>query len=68
MSSSPLVVTPKIGREVKFSRGRKSLVEFDMRDNGGQLIALAKKLRRKTPKGGRRSLRAIALGCTERAT
>ena len=36
-------------------------MEIDARDNGGQMIALAKKLRRKTPKGGRRSLRAIAI-------
>lgn len=41
--------------------GRKSLAEVDVRDHGGRMIALAKKLRRRTPKGGRRSLRAIAL-------
>jgi hypothetical protein len=40
--------------------GRKSYAEIDARDHAGQMIALAKKLRRKTPKGGRRSLRAIS--------
>ena len=40
--------------------GRKSYAEIDDRDNAGQMIALAKKLRRKRPKGGRRSLRSIA--------
>jgi DNA invertase Pin-like site-specific DNA recombinase len=41
--------------------GRKSLVEIDESDHGGRMVTLAKKLRRRTPKGGRRSLRAIAL-------
>ena len=40
--------------------GRKSYAEIDAREHDGQMIALAKKLRRKSPKGGRRSLRAIA--------
>ncbi len=40
--------------------GRKSYFEIDARDHNGQMIALARKLRRKMPKGGRRSLRAIA--------
>jgi DNA invertase Pin-like site-specific DNA recombinase len=40
--------------------GRKSHVEIDARDHAGQMILLAKKLRRKSPKAGRRSLRTIA--------
>jgi DNA invertase Pin-like site-specific DNA recombinase len=40
--------------------GRKNLAEIDERDHGGRMIALAKKLRRKAPKGGRRSLREVA--------
>jgi DNA invertase Pin-like site-specific DNA recombinase len=40
--------------------GRKSFAEIDARDHGGQMIALVRKLRRKSPKGGRRSLRAIS--------
>jgi DNA invertase Pin-like site-specific DNA recombinase len=42
--------------------GRKSLREFDAAKHGGQtpMIDLAKKLRRKRPKGGQRSLREIA--------
>lgn len=41
-------------------KGRKSYAEIDARDHDGQMIAMAKRLRRRTPKGGRRSLRAIA--------
>jgi DNA invertase Pin-like site-specific DNA recombinase len=41
--------------------GRKSYAEIDARDNEGRMIALARRLRRRTPKGGRRSLRAIAI-------
>jgi len=41
--------------------GRRSYAEIDARDHDGRMIALAKKLRRRTPKGGRRSLRAVAL-------
>src|SRR5258707_292873 len=41
--------------------GRKSYAEIDVRDNGGQMIVLAKRLRRKTPKRGRRSLRMISV-------
>jgi hypothetical protein len=40
--------------------GRKSNVEIDAAEHGGQMLALARKLRRKSPKGGRRSLRAVA--------
>lgn len=40
--------------------GRKTYSEIDARDHGGQMIAMARKLRRKSPKGGRRSLRAIS--------
>jgi hypothetical protein len=41
--------------------GRKSLAEIDAVEHGGQMVILAWKLRRKSPKGGRRSLRAIAI-------
>ena len=41
--------------------GRKSLAEIDQRDHGGRMVELAKKLRRRKPKGGRRSLPAVAL-------
>jgi hypothetical protein len=41
-------------------QGRKTYREIDDDKHGGKMIALAKRLRRKTPKGGRRSLRAIA--------
>lgn len=40
--------------------GRKSYHEIDRLRHQGQMIALAKRLRRRTPKGGRRSLRDIA--------
>jgi hypothetical protein len=40
--------------------GRKSHREIDDEKHGGKMIAMAKRLRRKSPKGGRRSLRAIA--------
>jgi DNA invertase Pin-like site-specific DNA recombinase len=41
--------------------GRKSLIEIDQLENGGRMVALARKLRRKSPKGGRRSLQAISV-------
>jgi DNA invertase Pin-like site-specific DNA recombinase len=41
--------------------GRKSYAEIDVRDHDGRMIALAKRLRRRSPKGGRCSLRAIAI-------
>lgn len=40
--------------------GRKSLAEIDAMEHGGQMIPLARRLRRKTRKGGRRSLREVA--------
>ncbi len=40
--------------------GRKSYREIDDDKHGGKMIAMAKRLRRKTPKRARRSLRAIA--------
>lgn len=40
--------------------GRKSYAEIDATEHGGEMIALARKLRRKSPKAGRRSLREIA--------
>lgn len=42
--------------------GRKSYREIDDAKHGGKMIARANRLRRRTPKGGRRSLRAIADG------
>ena len=41
-------------------RGRKSYRAIDDEKHGGKMIAMEKRLRRKSPKGGRRSLRAIA--------
>lgn len=41
--------------------GRKSLVEIDEREHGGRMVGLARRLRRRSQKRGRRSLRAIAL-------
>lgn len=40
--------------------GRKSYAEIDRRDHAGQMIALVRRLRRRRPKGGRRSLRDIS--------
>jgi DNA invertase Pin-like site-specific DNA recombinase len=40
--------------------GRKSYAEIDAAEHGGEMIALARKLRRKSPKVGRRSLRDIS--------
>jgi DNA invertase Pin-like site-specific DNA recombinase len=45
--------------------GRKSYAEIDARDHSGQMIALARRLRRKSPKRGRRSLRAIGAELAE---
>ena len=41
--------------------GRKSYAEMDAAEHGGAMIALARKLRRKSPKAGRRSLREISV-------
>jgi hypothetical protein len=41
--------------------GRKSLVEIDAEENGGRMVELAQRLRRRRPKGGQRSLREIAV-------
>lgn len=41
--------------------GRKSYAEIDQRDYEGRMIARAKKLRRKPPKGTRLSLRSISV-------
>jgi hypothetical protein len=41
--------------------GRKSYAEIDARDHDGRMLTLARKLRRKSPKGRRRSLRMIAM-------
>jgi DNA invertase Pin-like site-specific DNA recombinase len=41
--------------------GRKSLVEIDAEKNGGRMVELAQRLRRRRPKGGQRSLREIAV-------
>jgi DNA invertase Pin-like site-specific DNA recombinase len=42
--------------------GRKSYAELDAAKHGGEtpMIELARKLRRKSPKGGQRSLRQVA--------
>ena len=40
--------------------GRKSYAEIDAAEQGGEMIALVRKLRRRSPKGGRRSLREIS--------
>jgi DNA invertase Pin-like site-specific DNA recombinase len=48
--------------------GRKNYAEIDARDHRGEMIRLAKKLRRKSPKGGRRSLRLIAVKWRNRVT
>jgi DNA invertase Pin-like site-specific DNA recombinase len=40
---------------------RKSLVEIDARENDGRMVELAKRLWRKRPKAGQRSLREIAM-------
>lgn len=40
--------------------GRRSNVEIDAAEHGGQILALARKLRRKSPKRGRQSLRQIS--------
>ena len=45
--------------------GRKSNVELDATERGGQMLAHARKLRRKRLKGGRRSLRAVAAELAE---
>ncbi|MGY3531439.1 recombinase family protein [Bradyrhizobium sp. USDA 4452] len=60
-----LVAKLKVARDRKRAEGmkvegRRSNVEIDAAKTGGQMLALARKLRRKTPKGGRRSLRAVA--------
>ena len=40
--------------------GRKSYAEIDAAEQGGEMIALVRKLRRRSPKGARRSLREIS--------
>lgn len=40
--------------------GRKTYAEIDARDHDGRMIALARRLRRRSPKGGQRSLRTIS--------
>jgi hypothetical protein len=60
-----LVAKLKVARDRKRAagvkvEGRKSNVEIDAAQHGGQMLALARKLRRKSPKGGRPSLRTVA--------
>jgi len=60
-----LVAKLKVARDRKRAarvkvEGRKSNVEIDAAEHGGRMLALARKLRRKSPKGGRPSLRAVA--------
>ena len=64
-----LVAKLKVARDRKRAsglkvEGRRSNVEIDAK-RGGQMVALARKLRRRSPKGGRRSLRAIAADLAE---
>lgn len=40
--------------------GRKTYAEIDVRDHDGRMIAMARRLRRRSPKGGQRSLRTIS--------
>jgi DNA invertase Pin-like site-specific DNA recombinase len=65
LEKSRLVAKLKAARDRKRAtglkvEGRKSYREIDPRKYGGEMVAMAKRLRRKSPKGGRRSLRAIA--------
>ncbi|MEK9280689.1 recombinase family protein [Bradyrhizobium sp. ISRA442] len=60
-----LVAKLKVARDRKRAsgvkvEGRRSNVEIDAAENRGQMLALARKLRRKSPKRGRRSLRDIS--------
>jgi len=60
-----LVAKLKVARERKRAsgvkvEGRKSNVEIDAAKYGGKILALARKLRRRSPKGGRPSLRRIS--------
>jgi hypothetical protein len=55
----------KRGTGVKVE-GRESYAEIDAQDHHGKMIALARKLRRKSPKGHGRSLRGIAGACQGR--
>jgi len=61
-----LVAKLKVARDRKRTAGmkvggRKSHAEIDAAEHGGRMIALARRLRRKSPKRGRNSLRAIAM-------
>lgn len=61
-----LVAKLKVARDRKRTagmkvEGRKSHAEIDAAEHGGRMIALARRLRRKSPKRGRNSLRAIAI-------
>lgn len=65
LEKARLVGKLKVARERRRAmgvkvEGRKSYAEIDERDHAGQMLALARKLRRKSPKKGRRSLRAVS--------
>jgi hypothetical protein len=65
LEKAQLVATLKAARDRKRAigakvEGRKSYAEIDQAKHNGEMIAMARKLRRKTPKGGRRSLCKIA--------
>jgi DNA invertase Pin-like site-specific DNA recombinase len=65
LEKARLVSKLKVARDRKRAtgvkvEGRKSYAEIDAAEHGGQMIAHARRLRRKSPKGGRRSLRDIA--------
>lgn len=60
-----LVAKLKVARDRKRAggvkvEGRRSNVEIDAAASGGQMLALVRRLRRRPPKGRRRSLRAVA--------
>lgn len=66
-----LVAKLKIARDRKRAtgvkvEGRKSNIEIDAEIHEGQMLKLARKLRCKTPKGGRQSLRAVATELAKR--
>ncbi|MCP1840436.1 DNA invertase Pin-like site-specific DNA recombinase [Bradyrhizobium sp. USDA 4524] len=65
LEKARLVSKLKAARDRKRStgvkvEGRKSYAEIDKRDHDGRMITLVRRLRRKAPKKGRRSLREIS--------
>lgn len=65
LEKARLVSKLKAARDRKRATGvkverRRNYREIDAKDHGGRMIALARKLRRKKPKGRRRSLRNVS--------